>query len=927
MRKSVGLKALAAAVVLTLVAAAGLVACKKPESTPGGGGGGGEYVGFDVPARAEVALNATYTLPTFSVTHTSGAAVTVTYAVARDGAAVDASAGSFVADKPGDYIVTYTAAAEGYDPAVKTLTVVCADTGKPVVTLGQTEAFYVEGDLLVLDGLASVTDDSGESLTPQYRLYDMSHGGGSEIELTGLTYEFDRNGDFLLTASATDGAGNTGTAERTLTVSALNEVESFSGEHILSRLLAGQNTVRDEKMLLTPGFTTEEIGGRAHDGGYAHYEMPVSTEGWATRFAFYAEPRLTKALYQTCLQNGYTAVQIPVYVTGTDAPAVAKLWMNTNDSGLGTGYVLDDSVQPDTWTYLSVPLDVFIEHYDSMVNECALFCLEADNTEHGYEVYIGGIYAVKPLTAAIDDGFATEPFYYVNSTLDVSGFKAESDPAGVAFGYFASAPDGTVIPLDGIGKLKLSQTGTYTLTAVSADRNYAYLQLEREVSVRPEDSIVTEALPEYIVGDDVDLTLLNPQVYNIDTPVAGYTFEYAVYFNNEEVGVTDANTFKAEEPGTYTVDITATAADSGKKVYGSASVVIDWRTRPKYAELEGFGSERAVADVLVGENNARRPEQLNKDYEPGEIGGRKPAEGGFLKIEMCKTTEGAVTYLRVFVKPRQEKAAYLKLQEEGYDRIIVPVYYTGTDKAGQAYGWCYWENPPLLGSIRPDTWTELEIPMNYVLNNWDEMMNYYGLFSLYVDNMESGYTAYVDGIYAVKGREPATKTEVESFNDERALSGVLAGVNNARAAEQLNKDYVPDAVGDRTPSGGGFLKVDMPNGEGAWNQLRMLVTPRQSKEAYQALWDEGYTKVVIPVLYTGNEANGVVYSVFNLNPPNAPVKLADIAPDTWYNLEVDLSYFVQEFDQMVGWDAMLSFDIDNRASGYSVYIDGIFVVK
>lgn len=923
MRKFVGWKVLVAAAVLALCAAVGLAAC-KPDSVAGGEG---EYVGFDVPARAEVSLKQTYTVPVFTVTHTSGAAVTVTYTVTRDGAAVDASAGSFVAEKPGDYIVTYTAAAEGYDPAVKTLTVVCADTGKPVVTLGQTDEFYLEGDLLVLDGLATVTDDSGESLTPQYKLYDMSHGEGTAIELTGLTYEFERNGDFLLTASATDSAGNTGTAECTLTVSALNEVESFSGEHILSRLLAGQNTVREEQMLLTPGFTTEAIGGRAHDGGYVHYIMPVSTESWATRFAFYAEPRLTKDLYQTCLSSGYTAVQIPVYVTGVDAPAVAKLWMNTNDSALGTDYVLEDSVQPDTWTYLSVPLDVFIEHYDSMVNECALFCLEADNTQHGYEVYIGGIYAVKPLTAVIDDSFATEPVYYVNSTLDVSGFTADSDPAGVAFEYFAVAPDETVIPLDGNGKLKLSQTGTYTLTAVSADRNYAYMQLEREVSVRPEDSIVTDELPEYIVGDDVDLTLLNPQVYNIDTPVAGYTFEYNVYFNKDEIDVTDANTFPANEPGTYTVDITATAADgSGKKVYGSVSVDIDWRTRPKYNELEGFGSERAVADVLAGENNARRPEQLPTDYVPSEIGGRQPAEGGFLRIEMCKTTEGAVTYLRVFVKPRQEKAAYLKLQEEGYDRIIVPVYYTGTDKAGQAYGWCYWENPPLLGSIRPDTWTELEIPMDYFIDNYDEMLNYYGLFSLFVDNTESGYTAYVDGIYAIKAREPATKTEVESFNDRRALSGVLAGVNNARATEQLNKDYIPTPVGDRDPSGGGFLKLDMPQAA-EWGQLRTLVTPRQSAEAYQALLDEGYTKVVIPVLYTGTTANGVVNAIFNLNPGYGPVKLADITPDTWYELEVELEYFVEQFDQMVNWDAMLSFDIDNRTSGYSVYIDGIFVVE
>lgn len=142
--------------------------------------------------------------------------------------------------------------------------------------------------------------------------------------------------------------------------------------------------------------------------------------------------------------------------------------------------------------------------------------------------------------------------------------------------------------------------------------------------------------------------------------------------------------------------------------------------------------------------------------------------------------------------------------------------------------------------------------MDYFIDNYDEMLNYYGLFSLFVDNTESGYTAYVDGIYAIKAREPATKTEVESFNDRRALSGVLAGVNNARATEQLNKDYIPTPVGDRDPSGGGFLKLDMPQAA-EWGQLRTLVTPRQSAEAYQALLDEGYTKVVIPVLYTGND--------------------------------------------------------------------------
>ena len=90
-------------------------------------------------------------------------------------------------------------ASNSYDPAVMSHTII-VDRTAPVITL---------------TGSASVTLDAGDTYTEEGATADT----GETVTVTG-TVDTDTPGDYTITYTATDAAGNTGTASRTVTINA-----------------------------------------------------------------------------------------------------------------------------------------------------------------------------------------------------------------------------------------------------------------------------------------------------------------------------------------------------------------------------------------------------------------------------------------------------------------------------------------------------------------------------------------------------------------------------------------------------------------------------------------------------------------------------------------------------------------------------------
>jgi len=105
----------------------------------------------------------------------------------------------------GDYELIYTATDVNGESSIatRTVTVITVDTEDPVVTLnGQSSLTLTQGDVFT-DAGANVTDNSGESIT---------------AVVSGDTVDTSVPGVYTITYTATDSAGNSGSATRTVTV-------------------------------------------------------------------------------------------------------------------------------------------------------------------------------------------------------------------------------------------------------------------------------------------------------------------------------------------------------------------------------------------------------------------------------------------------------------------------------------------------------------------------------------------------------------------------------------------------------------------------------------------------------------------------------------------------------------------------------------
>ena len=98
----------------------------------------------------------------------------------------------------GTYIITYSATDTAGNTGTATRTVTVEDTTAPVVTL---------------NGNASITIEKGSTYNEQ----DATSDGGESVTISG-TVDVNTVGTYIITYSATDTAGNTGTATRTVTV-------------------------------------------------------------------------------------------------------------------------------------------------------------------------------------------------------------------------------------------------------------------------------------------------------------------------------------------------------------------------------------------------------------------------------------------------------------------------------------------------------------------------------------------------------------------------------------------------------------------------------------------------------------------------------------------------------------------------------------
>ena len=170
-----------------------LVACG------GGGGGGGPSVPTDSTAPVITITGSA------SINHEQGTTYTDEGATATDAVdgSVTVSTSGSVDDAAGTYTITYSATDSSGNAATATRTVIVADTIAPIITL---------------NGAAAVTHEQGTTYVDEGATATDSVDTTVEVVTTGAVNAAIA-GEYTLTYTATDQAGNASSATRTVVVS------------------------------------------------------------------------------------------------------------------------------------------------------------------------------------------------------------------------------------------------------------------------------------------------------------------------------------------------------------------------------------------------------------------------------------------------------------------------------------------------------------------------------------------------------------------------------------------------------------------------------------------------------------------------------------------------------------------------------------
>ena len=444
-----------------------------------------EYVGFDVPATAEAAYGTTYTLPEFTVTDKDDNVYSVDVEVTCDGAAVAIVAGKIELTELKTYVIKYTIT--GTD-VTKTLTLTVKDGVKPTVIIGETKAWYFVGEEITLPEV-SVTDNLDSDLAYEMSVYS---GEAPVAEKVSGKITLSAQGRYILKATAKDSAGNVGENQVEIIVRSAakkGEIVDIDSELIADTVTAWNN---NDSSLITKEFV-EFKGKKA---------LRINSKGGAEAVKYPGVaivPAITKAQAEELKASGFSYIAVEYYIDYTAARNIYEKW-----SGKQYSY----ATELGKWATRTLPLDSFIANYDALASGTTSFfylgndeAYTADKTRADFNFYISSIYVCKDVTDVALTGVEdeVEKGYELNVN-DLSA--ASSTEAEATFAVEVYGRNGEKLTADDNGIIVLSESGAYTLKAVSLFGCYK-TTAEKTFKVLSDASEVNALISEILAAEDM----------------------------------------------------------------------------------------------------------------------------------------------------------------------------------------------------------------------------------------------------------------------------------------------------------------------------------------------------------------------------------------------------------------------------------------
>lgn len=407
------------AVALVLCATFGMLACKPEAAEPV------TIDGFDVKSSVSVTVGDTVDIESPRVSDSTGASLELSYDVTDpDGAYVDATSGSFVAEKVGNYVITYHVTDSSLAAHTKTTTVTV--TGLPptettVVVTTQDRTFATVGTPFTV-GYTVTPSDKQATVT-------VKDADNADVAVTEGTFTPSKVGVHTVTVSADGKSESITVYARAAAVE--GEIEIFDENwKALETFRGGNRTSWDIVGSSACGIKTKF----GTDGTFAKIEYAASAnDSWQPVYIFIRGDAQT---YSALADAGYTHATMRVYaaVDGVDTIQCAKF------TGSGHAAESADTLIANAWTEISVPLKTAAGSGTRGFVDAVMSC------DGGYNFLSVQLPHNKAMTLYIDDMYVTR----------ASGIAAKNATGNVSTGVSYTVADFFTLP-DGV-------TAAYTVS-------------------------------------------------------------------------------------------------------------------------------------------------------------------------------------------------------------------------------------------------------------------------------------------------------------------------------------------------------------------------------------------------------------------------------------------------------------------------------
>ncbi len=303
MKKIKKILSITASLLLGVAVALGVISCSKQKTQYGVYDGDGNLVFDNKVKQIQVEYGEVYQLPMRFVVNGKEVFLDSMKLLDAEGVEQKTSYGAFTFNKGvGEYTVEYVGGGKTF-----TVKIVCKDTVAPVVRIVSYDYYGVVDEEISLPK-AEFSDLAGIASIE----YTLTTPSGKTSVITGETFTLEEKGSNVITITATDKNGVTGT--QSITVQAMDvwvdenlrtgEIYTFDNETYVDLVLAMRSSTTANYSIVTEGYP--EIAGEADDNGVLKID---GGEAWGNvnSLFFLHEDILANSGYEIVIKYAVTA--------------------------------------------------------------------------------------------------------------------------------------------------------------------------------------------------------------------------------------------------------------------------------------------------------------------------------------------------------------------------------------------------------------------------------------------------------------------------------------------------------------------------------------------------------------------------------------------------------------------------------------------